>query len=175
MIRLVNILKAQGVALGRYKIHLATPGKTSPLTAYWQGRFKEWQEKQNAKNFECETVIGLIRLNDLNDDQWLFAGAYRILNVEGAKPNIRYKTELLPGQTELVGRIVVRYKRGFRASYILGDKYGSQLEVVKLLELPLDMEDFKGYKDVWLSHETLKVIVQRSAEPWRSTLSRACY
>jgi hypothetical protein len=35
---------------GRYKIHLATTGSTSPMEAYWQGTFKKWREEQNAKN-----------------------------------------------------------------------------------------------------------------------------
>ena len=78
MIRLVDLLSTQGIALGRYKIHLATPGKTSPLEAYWQGTFKEWQEQQNGRNFECETVVGLIHRGE---DRWLFAGVYRILGV----------------------------------------------------------------------------------------------
>lgn len=168
MICLVDILRAEGVALGHYKVHLATPGRTSPLEAYLGGHFKEWQEKQNAKNFECETVIGLIRLRD---EQWLFAGAYRILGVRGKKPRFRYETELLPGQTDLVGRIMIRFKRRFRNSYIRGDKYGSQLEVTKLLERPYAIESFKGYKEVRLSHQVLRMIIQRQEESWQTALS----
>ena len=96
MIRLIDILKVQGVALGRYKIHLATAGNTSPLEAYLEGKFEEWQEGQNARNFECETVIGLIHRGG---DRWLFGGAYRILGVkEGITTPFQYETELLPGQ-----------------------------------------------------------------------------
>jgi len=168
LIRLIGLLKAQGIELGRYKIHLATTGTTSPLDAYLQRTFKEWQEEQHAKNFECETVIGLIHRGG---DLWLFAGVYRILSVEGAKSEFRYRTELLPGQDDLVGRIVVRFKREFRNSYIWGDKYGSQLEIAKLLELPFAIENFKGYNKVRLSHKDLKLIVNNSEESWRSALS----
>lgn len=71
MIRLIDILEAQGIPLGHYKLHLATTGKSSPLHAYWQGRFKEWQEDQNGRNFQCESVLALIhRAND----RWLFGG-----------------------------------------------------------------------------------------------------
>ena len=168
MIRLIDILKTQGISLGRYKIHLATAGKTSPLEAYWQGTFKEWQEEQNAKNFECETVIGLIHRGG---DRWLFGGVYHIIGVEGVKPRFRYKTELLAGQDDLVGRIVVRYKRDFRSSYIWGDKYGSQLEVAEILESPFAIEEFEGYNKVRLSHSQLKVIVRRCEPSWQSALS----
>ncbi len=168
MIKLIDILEVQGVALGRYKIHLATPGSTSPLDAYLKGTFKEWQEEQNAKNFECETVIGLIHLDG---DLWLFAGVYSILSVESAMSKFRYRTGLLPRQDDLVGRIVVRYKREFRNSYIWGHKYGHQLELAKLLELPYAIEDFKGYNKVRIPHTTLKLIVHRFEESWRSALS----
>jgi hypothetical protein len=81
MIRLIDILNVQGIQLGRYKIHLATPtaGSESPLEAYWRGAFKEWQEEQKARNFQCETVIGLIHWGD---DRWLFAGVFQILGVQ---------------------------------------------------------------------------------------------
>jgi hypothetical protein len=166
MIRLIDILKAQGIALGRYKVHLATPGNTSPLEAYLEGTFKDWQEEQNGKNFECDTVIGLIHRGG---DRWLFAGVYRILGNEVAKSGFKYKTELLPGQEDLIGRIVVKYKRVFRHPYIWGDKYGSQLEVVKLLELPFAVQDFEGFNKVRISHKILKQIIRN--ESWQAALS----
>lgn len=169
MIRLVDILKMQGIGLGRYKIHLATPGRTSPLQAYWEGKFKEWQEGQNGKNFECETVLGLIHRGL---DRWLFGGAYRILGVQkGTMTPYQYETELLPGQDDLVGRVIVKFKRDFRSSYIWGDKYGSQLEVAEILESPFAIEEFDGYNKVQLSHSQLKVIVRRCEPSWQSALS----
>jgi hypothetical protein len=169
MIRLIDILKAQGIALGRYKIHLATVGRTSPLEAYWQGRFKEWQDEQNAKNFQCDTVIGLIQRGG---DRWLFGGVYRILGVQkGVRTPFQYETELLPGQDDLVGRVIVKFKRDFRASYILGDKYGHQLEVAEILASALSIEEFDGYNNVRLSHAKLTWIVQKQESSWRAALS----
>lgn len=173
MKRLIDILKGQGVALGHYKIHLATAGNTSPLEAYWQGSFKEWQEGQNAKNFECETVIGLIHRGG---DRWLFGGVYRVLGVrEGVTTPFQYETELLPGQDDLIGRVIVRYKREFRAAYIWGEKYGNQLEVAEILDSPLSIAEFEGYNKVRLRHSELRVIVQRREPSWSSDLQcRRC-
>lgn len=170
MIRLIDILKATGIELGNYKIHFATKGKgeKTPLEAYFEHKFKEWQEEQNARNFECDNVIALIHRGA---DQWLFAGVYRILGVEGARPSVKYKTELLPEQQDTIGRIIVRYKRTFRNSYVLGDKFGSQLEVARILELPLSIENFKGFNKVRISHATLKLIVQNHEESWQTALS----
>jgi len=168
MIRLIDILKVQGIELGSYKIHLATTGSTSPLEAYLQNKFKEWQEDQNGKNFQCEMNVALIYLSD---DRWIFAGVYTVLGVTGEKPKCKYSTELLPGQGDLVGRIIVGYKRKFRNSYIWGEKYGSELKVTKLLELPYAIEEFKGYNKVQISHRKLQMIVQSCEESWRSSLS----
>jgi len=167
MIGLIDILKGQGIALGCYKVHLATGGRPSPLEAYWQGTFKEWQEGQHAKNFECEMVIGLVHLGA---DRWLFGGVYRILGVEGVKPQFRYKTELLPGQDDLVGRVIVKFRRDFRNSYIWGDKYGHQLEVAEILDTALSIEEFDGYNNVRLSHAKLRLIVRKREPSWWSAL-----
>ena len=170
MICLIEILKSQGIELGRYKIHLATTGRegSSPLDAFLQDTFKEWQEEQNANNFQCDTVISLIFFGI---DQWLFAGVYRILGVEKVENRFMYKTDLYPSQNDLVGRIIVRFKRDFRQSYLLGENYGHQLEVAKILELPFTFEDFKGYKNFLLTHKDLQLIVNRCKESWRAALS----
>ena len=100
MIRLIDLLALQGFRLQnykKYKIHLATRSTTSPLDAYLEGSFKEWQEEQTKKNFECPMVLSLIQLNG---DLWLFAGVYSVINVEqGKNTAFKYSTEILPGKT----------------------------------------------------------------------------
>ena len=170
MIKLVDLLQMQGISLGKYKIHLATGGP-SLWESYWQGRFKEWQEQQRGKNFECETVIGLIQLPDATD-RWLFAGAYRVVGRhEGNSTRFHYVTELLSGQDDLIGRIVVKYKKPFRNSYIWGHTYGDQLGIAQVLDLPLSIGEFCGYNNVRLSHAKLRVIVQKREPSWWSALS----
>src|ERR1700722_9064626 len=96
MIRLVDLLTLQGITLEDYKIHLATGVNSPPLDAYLAGSFKEWQEEQTQKNFECVMVLSLIYLAG---DRWLFTGVYRILGVQpGQKIAFLYRTELIPGQ-----------------------------------------------------------------------------
>ncbi len=169
MIRLVDVLRTQGIPLGHYKVHLATGENPTPLEAYLGGSFKEWQENQTKKNFQCEMVIGLIHLGS---DRWLFAGVYRILGVrEGTEAAFRYDTELLPGQVDLIGRIIVKYRREYRASYIWGHGFGNQLEVAEILESALSIEEFPGYTDVIISHSKLKLISEKEEPSWKSALS----
>lgn len=169
MISLVDILKINGIPLRNWKIHLATGSNPTPLEAYYQGRFKEWQEEQSKKNFQCEMVVGLIQLHA---GQWLFGGVYRILGVgKGTKTPYLYRTELLLGQEELIGRVIVRYKRDFRASYIKGHRFGHLLEVAEIKPQRITIEPFPGYNRVVLSHARLCTIVQEHEALWKSALS----
>ena len=65
MIKLTKFLLACDVPLNleNYKVHLATGLEYAPLTAFFEGKFKEWQADQSRKNFECDMVIGLIELD----------------------------------------------------------------------------------------------------------------
>ncbi len=52
-----------------------------------------------------------------------FAGVYKVLGVtEGIAQPYLYQTELLPNQDDLIGKVIVRYKRLYRASDIWGHK-----------------------------------------------------
>lgn len=172
MIRLVDLLRIQNVTLGRYKIHLATGGKQedrTPLQAFVAGDFKEWQERQTQKNFGCERVLSLIHLSA---DRWLFAGVYGILGVEQTEDKtFRYSTELLLGQGDLVGRVIVRYRRDARASYIWGEKHENKLEVAEILDSAMSIEPFPGYNRVLLSNADLKVLFRKDEPSWKAALS----
>jgi hypothetical protein len=105
-------------------------------------------------------------------DRWLFIGVYRILNVRhGLNTRFQYVTELMPGQDDLIGRVVVKFKKPFRNSYIKNQKYGNGLEVAELLDSALSIEEFGGYNKVWISQAELKLIVGKRDSSWWSALS----
>ena len=84
MLKLTDLLKLYGISLNDYKIHCATGAKNPPLDAFLAGKWKEWQEHQNQKNFECEQIVSLIHLGGT---RWLFAGVFDVLGVrDGATP-----------------------------------------------------------------------------------------
>lgn len=170
MISLVDFLKFSGIPLHNWKIHLATSTKNPPLEAFYQGKFKEWQEEQNNKNFHVGgMVVGLIYIHS---DQWLFGGVYKILGItRGTNTKYRYNSELIPGQEDLVGRIIVNYKREFRASYIYGSKYGHLLEISEIKPQKIMVEAFPGYNRVIISHSRLQTIINQNEPTWRSALS----
>ncbi len=137
--------------------------------AFLAGRFKEWQEEQNNKNFECDSVLALI---NLKEDLWLFASVYKILGVsKGTRAPYRYDTQLLPDQDDLIGKVIVHYKREGRASYIWGHKYGKNLEVAEIKSTRISIGDFPGFNKVMLSHSQLRIIVSQQEPSWKSALS----
>ena len=169
MISLIELLKIKNIPLDNYKIHLATGKTPTPLEAFLEGRFKEWQDTQNNKNFECDSVLSLI---SLEGEHWLFVGVYRILGVSvGTNSPYLYQTELLPNQDDLIGRVIVHYKREGRASYIWGHKYGKNLKVSEIKPTRISISEFPGFNNIVLSHRQLKIIVAQQELSWKTALS----
>ena len=170
MIGLIDCLKATGtvVNLVSLKIHLACwNGREHPIDEYYAGRFKDWQEKQGRRNFNCEHLIGLI---DMGQGNWLFTGAYK---VQGCKPRtdggFKYSTKLLPGQEGMIGRIIVHHQRT-RQSYIW---YRPEISfpIVEIRHEKLTIEEFPGYNAVILSHSSLKIIIEQRIASWHGALA----
>lgn len=169
MLNLVDLLKVKGIQFENYKIHLATGVDFPPLDAFLAGTFKEWQEGQNQKNFQCDFILSLI---SVEGDKWVFAGIYKVLGVTaGITQPYLYQTELLLNQDDLIGKVIVRYKRPSRASYIWGHKYAKYLEVFEIRSEPLSIEQFPGYNNVIVHHSKLKIIVAQQETTWKSALS----
>jgi hypothetical protein len=169
MMNLIEILSISGISLHNYKIHFATGSNPSPMEAYFKDSFKEWQEEQTKRNFQCDMILSLIQLHD---DQWLFAGVYKILGVnKQTEKHFIYQTELIPQQDELIGRIVIKYKKPFRASYLIGEKFGHHLELVEIKPQRISIEPFPGYNRVIISHDHLCTIFKQQDISWKTALS----
>lgn len=170
MLKLLDIPAIRNLALGKYKVHLAR-GAESPFAfdAFLAGGFKEWQEYQSRRNFQCDTIISLIGLDA--DDLWLFGGVYKVLGVtNGQQPAYLYQTELLPDQANLIGRVIVRFQRPSRYAYIWGDKHAQNLEVLEIMRERMSFP-FPGYNKVIIDHARLKVVVRLQEPTWKSALS----
>jgi len=171
VIHLTDFLKASGIEVNSksesVKVHLACwNGREHPIDEYYAGRFKTWQEDQGKRNFNCDQVIGLI---DLGHSHWLFAGVYKVLGCKQLPNSFEYSTELIPGQKELIGRIVVHHKRS-RASYIWSRPELS-FPIVEIRREKLFIEDFPGHNAVILSHRKLKIIIDEKIPSWHGALA----
>jgi len=133
MIKLIDLIRLAGINLVEFKIHCATGTNPTPLEALFDGKFRQWQEQQNQKNFQCEHVLSLIHLGG---DLWLFAGVYVVDGVEPgtwkSTPCYQYSTREIDGLDHLTGKVIVRFKKTFRASYLQGLKYANHLLVTEI-------------------------------------------
>ena len=173
MLGLVPFLIAAGIEVdaSSLKIHLACwNGHEKPINVFFAGNFKAWQEWQNKRNFPCRQIIGLI---DLGQGEWLFAGVYEICGFKihpRRKTRFQYSTKLLPGQDELVGRVIVRHQRSGRNSYIWS-KPGVELPLIEVRREKLTIGEFPGYNAVVISHAELKIITDQKIASWHGALA----
>ena len=152
------------------KIHFASNRGSDPLLSFYEGRFKEWQEEQNNRNFIRAYVLGLIQLED--KASWLYAGLYKVVGVEpGSHTAWHYETELVGGQDNLIGRVIVQYAKPFRNSYVAYETCGNELQVVELRKEKARISSFPGYKSVLLNKQELDVVISQNLESWRAALS----
>ena len=174
MIGLIQFLKTAGIGFDAedLKIQLACYNQREhPIEVFYDGKFKQWQERQGQQNFKCSHVISLI---DFGKSNWLFAGVYQIL---GCKPHpafkgdFLYSTKLLPKQDNLIGRIIVHHNRGgVRASY-LWNKKEIALTISEILPTKQTIDEFIGYNLVILSHAKLKIITEQKIDSWHGALA----
>ena len=171
MLKLCDLIALAKVNLGHFKIHCATAFGSSPLNAFFDGKFKQWQEHQARQNFKCDSIISLIHLRT---DKWLFAGVWSVL---GATPRMdskaswfEYSTSEVSGLEHLVGRAIVSFTRDFRASYLKGVRYADQLVVSQVLNERMSQGDFPGYSSVLITFEQLRRIVTHDVSTWRAAL-----
>jgi hypothetical protein len=172
MIKLTDLIQLKGVELDDFKVHCATGINPTPLEAFFDGTFRQWQERQNQKNFQCKRILSLIHLGG---KRWLFAGVYEVLGVTPGKWKsttcYMYSTREVEGLEYLTGRAVVEFNKAFRASYLRGKNYAEQLSVVAIREQRMTIGDFPGFNCVLLSHTMLGTVVRESNPSWRAALS----
>lgn len=172
MIKLIDLIRLAGIDLVDFKIHCVTGTNPTPLEAFFDGTFRQWQEHQNQKNFQCEHILSLIHLGG---DRWLFAGVYVVDGVEPGKwkssPCYQYLTREMGGLDHLTGKAIIEFKKKFRASYLRSTKFVDQLFVVELRNQRMTIGDFPGYNSILLSYRMLQTVVRESNPSWRTAFS----
>ncbi|HQY05958.1 MAG TPA: GIY-YIG nuclease family protein [Lacunisphaera sp.] len=173
MLKLSDLIRLSNVELGHFKIHCATGYPNPPLQAFLEGKFKEWQEYQTKRNFQCERILSLIQITT---GRWLFAGVWNVHGTplkksESKKTWFAYSTSEVPGLEHLTGRAIISFKRTFRASYLVGTRYADLLIVSEILSERITLRDFPGFSSVLLSYAELSHVITRSLPSWRAALS----
>ena len=156
--------------LPKYKLHLAInpKNKKEPLDELFKGNFKSWQEWQSKKNFERDYILSLIYYGR---NEWIFGGIYKRKDVKRVEKHFEYDTELLDFRKDLIGRLIIRFCRPGRQSYLKLEKWVGKLEVVEILRKPYTMKEFLGYENVLIDFDLLKTIIDKEEPSWKTALS----
>lgn len=123
-----------------YKLHLATgeKDKTEALIALKNGTFDDFQNQQSKRNFRREYILALVYMET---EKWLFAGIYESSEPEmhptDKKYPLRYKTILTNQYKEYIGRLVIKYHKKIRPSYLKLEKFIDDLAILKILNTSL--------------------------------------
>lgn len=170
MLRLFDIIDIPKNKFNKYKLHLAIgpTEKKEPLYELFKGNFKSWQEWQNRKNFERDYIFSLIYYNR---DEWVFGGIYRQRGAEKIGNRFKYDTELLEAYSNLIGRLIIRFRRPGRQSYLNLEKWADKLEVIEILRKPYSVGPFPGYENVIIDFNLLKTIIEKEEPSWKAALS----
>lgn len=169
--KLTDFLLANHVPLAPdYRVHLATPSSSDPLTAFFKGQFKEWQEWQGKDNFKGRHIVSLIQMRRRH--KWLFAGVYEVLGREWLTDHFEYSTQLVAGHEEWIGRVVAHHEReGKRKAYRIGDNITESIRLDSILEERMVADEFQGFNRTCIPYASLRSIVQQDVPSWRDPLS----
>jgi len=168
MIKFLDIFAQLKSNLTDYKVHLATGLKDNdPLIAFLQDNFKEWQEAQSKKNFERKYIISLI---SYDDNEWLFAGVFKSLGCEWVNNRYEYDTELLEINTDLIGRLIIRYEKKFRQSYPYLENCIDNFHISQILKEKYSIIEFPGYEKTIINFNYLQTIIRKNDTTWYTAL-----
>ena len=171
LFQILQLLDAQ-IAPEQCKVHLAVwNGKEDPLDVYLEGRFDEWQSWQSRRNFDRPFVVSLIALPQ--DNSWLFAGAHNSESCEWLEAHgmHRYRLSRRLGPNELDGRLIVRFERPGRQSYLLGENWSQAIGVAEIRPERIRVAEFPGFSSALITKQHLDIVVKQAIESWRSALA----
>lgn len=168
MIDFIHIIPEIEPEINKFKVHFATGRKdNNPLNFFFRDDFKNWQEWQNQKNFEREYILSFIYYAP---DQWLFAGIYKSLSCKYVEDHYQYETKLLEIGADLIGRLIIQFKKGFRASYLRLEKHYQNFRISEILKERIAIQKFPGFENVNIGFDYLKSIISKSETTWKTAL-----
>ena len=155
--------------IDKYYLHFAT-GAWHAFTETPEIWIKNWNSNVNAdkskrskKAFTRKYIISFV---NYDSHEWLFGGIIRLLNDQGEEEPIL--TDLYG---DLVGRLVVTFKKGRRSYFKLNHQRFKEIKVKQILDQPILSKQFSSYEDVHLTFNELKNIVDRQITQWKEKLS----
>ena len=157
------------------KIHCSIGGanKLEPLYLFFKNEYKSWQEEQNNKNFERDFILSIIYMEK---NEYLFAGIYQSIDVAEVKTGERkgkylYNTLLTEHGKEFIGKLVIKFEKDFRNTYLLMENFINDLQILELKKQEYKFDPFPGYSNINIQFDLLKEIINSNEISWKIALS----
>ncbi len=130
-----------------------------------------WRTRQRFFS-EGEIAICVIPLDNGSNDRWLITTIKRITAVlpERQEPGIAYEAEELERYKDLFGRVIVKYHRTMRSTFVYLNTIMDNIEVCEVLPEQYSENEFPGYDRVRLSYNQLSHIMENGLGSWIGAL-----
>jgi hypothetical protein len=113
----------------------------------------------------------LIKLPGL--DRWLFAGIHTSNGCEWDEEErlFYYSLDEMQHYSELNGRLIVRFKRPGRQSYLNAERWIENIALDEILPERMSIAEFPGFRMIDISKGELDLIISHALETWKVALS----
>lgn len=168
--KISELLKLKTLNPKSMKVQMAigSQNKFEPWIELSEGKFKEWQEEQTKPNFNRPLILSFVYIRR---NEWLFAGIYMVGECIERDSLYIYSSTLTDDYSEYIGRLVIRFEKNFRASYLLAEKYVENMEIVQIFPEKYICDPFPGYANICISYDTLLQIQRTEEKSWKTALS----
>ena len=167
---LLNFSKAD-VANIRLKLNINN-GFTDPLEEYKKDPDSiniDWFLWHNQRRYFHAGNIGICLLY-LYDDNWLLTTIKRIKKELDVVNGIGYDAEEMDEYSQYFGRLILHFHNTKRSMGRTFESLMNDLEVLEILPVVYEGDEFPGYENIRLSFTQLEAIINRKKDGWLAAL-----
>lgn len=170
-----TIFRISDDELHNYKLHLASWNKVEEpldlcLRDGWENfSWNKWNKDKN--DFNRKYIFVLIN-HYTKEDKWFFGGIFKVISRDNRKDANGYKIELQNFHKELIGRLVIDFKRGqgMRGRAFRLETFFEEFSISEILKESYTGEEFPGYEDIDLDFQTLEHLFSVQKDDWKAAL-----
>lgn len=173
-IKLSSIMHIPKGNLNHYKLHLASSNKIEePLDICLRDGWTNfsWNRWNNPKNDFNRKYIFVLINHYKKAAKWFFGGVFRVLK-RSRQGEDGYKIQLEDFHKDLIGRLLVGYKRrsGMLGRSFRLETFFDQFVVSEILKEPYTGEEFPGYENIDIDFKALEHIYAVEKTDWKAAL-----
>lgn len=168
-----DILKIPPADISRTRLKLNIDnGYTDPLEEYKKDPDQiniNWFLWHNQRRYFHTGNIAICLLY-LADDKWLLTTIKMIKKELDVIDTIGYEADEIEEYSQYFGRLIIKYHNTNRSMGRTYESLLNSLEVIELLPVAYDGDDFPGYENIRLSYSQLSTIIKRKRSGWIAAL-----